>query len=146
LRLEITDGGNLTSADSKHTRIIVVDTAPALFSLMCGDPACRDGGHDVTNAVLDGLRAGATSFEVQDACYGGVGSAQCGRTMLVEIMGPPPEAARASTYDGMRHGPGSRIDHVTGQRNPDRFKRFAEEPDAQSARRQRTAPSCPPTT
>jgi hypothetical protein len=86
LRLEITDGRNLTSADSKHTRIIVVDTAPALFSLLCGDPACRDGGHDVTNAVLDGLRTGATRFEVQDACYGSVGSAQCGRTMLVEIM------------------------------------------------------------
>jgi hypothetical protein len=85
LRLDITDGRNLTSADSKHTRIIVVDTAPALFSLMCGDHACRDGGHDVTHAVLDGLRARTTRFEVQDTCYGNVGSAQCGRTMLVEI-------------------------------------------------------------
>ena len=85
LRLEITDGRSLTSGDAR-TRIIVVDTAPALFSLMCGDHACRDGGHDVTNAVLDGLRAGATRFEVQDVCYGSVGSAQCGRTMKVEIM------------------------------------------------------------
>lgn len=85
LRLEITDGRNLTSADSKHTRIIVVETAPALFSLMCGDHACRDGGHDVTHAVLDRLRAGATRFEVQDACYGNVGTAQCGRTMHLEI-------------------------------------------------------------
>ncbi|HEX8796920.1 MAG TPA: hypothetical protein VF765_38475 [Polyangiaceae bacterium] len=85
LRLEITDGRNVTGGDSKHTRIIVVDTAPALFSLMCGDHACRDGGHDVTHAVLDGLCAGATRFEVQDACYGSVGSAQCGRTMVVEI-------------------------------------------------------------
>jgi hypothetical protein len=85
LRLEITDGRNLTSADSKHTRIIVVDTAPALFSLMCGDQACRGGGHDVTIAVLDGLRAGATRFEVQDTCYGNVGTAECGRTMLVGV-------------------------------------------------------------
>jgi hypothetical protein len=85
LRLEITDGRNLTSADPKHTRIIMVETAPALFSLTCGDHACRDGGHDVTHAVLDGLRARATRFEVQDACYGSVGMAQCGRTMLVEI-------------------------------------------------------------
>ena len=85
LRLEITDGRNVTSADSKHTRIIVVDTAPALFSLMCGDHACRGGGHDVTYAVLDGLRSGATRFDVQDTCYGSVGSAECGRTMLVEI-------------------------------------------------------------
>jgi len=85
LRLEITDGRNPTSADPKHTRIIVVDTAPALFSLTCGDHACRGGGHDVTIAVLDGLRARATRFEVQDACYGNVGMAQCGRTMRVEI-------------------------------------------------------------
>ena len=85
LRLEITDGRNPTSADPKHTRIIVVDTAPALFSLMCSDHACRGGGHDVTIAVLDGLRAGSTRFEVQDACYGNVGSAECGRTMRVEI-------------------------------------------------------------
>jgi hypothetical protein len=85
LRLEITDGRKLTSTDSKHTRIIVVDTAPALFSLVCGDHACRGGGHDVTTAVLDGLRAGATRFEVEDACYGNVGPAECGRSMLVQI-------------------------------------------------------------
>ncbi len=85
LRLEISDGRNVTSADAKHTRIIVVDTAPALFSLMCGDQACRGGGHDVTHAVLDALRAGATRFEVCDECYGNVGSAQCGRTMRVDV-------------------------------------------------------------
>lgn len=85
LRFEVTDGRNLTSPDFKHTRIIVVDTAPALFSLMCGDHSCRGGGHDVTFAVLDGLRAGSTRFEVQDGCYGNVGTAECGRTMVVEI-------------------------------------------------------------
>jgi len=85
LRLEITDGRSITNADPKHTRIIVVDTAPALFSLMCGDHSCKGGGHDVTYAVLDGLRSGATRFDVQDTCYGNVGSAQCGRMMLVEI-------------------------------------------------------------
>ena len=84
LRLVITDGRSLTSGDA-HTRIIVVDTAPALFSLMCGDHACRGGGHDVTYAVLDGLRSGATRFDVQDTCYGSVGTAECGRTMRVEI-------------------------------------------------------------
>jgi hypothetical protein len=85
LRLEITEGRNLGSGDSKHSRIIVVDTAPALFSLTCGEHACRDGGHDVTLAVLDGLRAGTTRFQVQDACLGNVGTADCGRTMLVDI-------------------------------------------------------------
>ncbi len=84
LRLEITDGRNLTSADSKHTRIVVVDTAPALFSLLCADRECRDGGHDVTTTVLDKLRKGETRFDVQDACYGTVRTAACGRTMLLE--------------------------------------------------------------
>ena len=85
LRLEITDGRNVTSADTKHTRIIVVDTAPALFSLMCGDPSCRGGGHDVTIAVLDGLRSGETRFEVKDLCYGSIGTAECGRMMRVDV-------------------------------------------------------------
>ena len=85
LRLEVTDGRSIQSADPKHTRIIMVDTAPALFSLMCGDHGCRDGGHDVTHTVLGELRNGATRFEVRDVCYGSVGSAQCGRTMLVEV-------------------------------------------------------------
>ena len=85
LRFEITDGRNVTGADARHTRIIVVDTAPALFSLMCGDPSCRGGGHDVTHAVLDGLRSGETRFEVEDVCYGNVRTADCGRIMHVEI-------------------------------------------------------------
>jgi hypothetical protein len=85
LRLEITDGRNLAHADSKHTRIIPVDTAPALFSLLCADHSCREGGHDVTLAVLDKLRAHQTRFEVEDTCDGSVGTAECGRKMLVEI-------------------------------------------------------------
>ncbi len=96
LRLEITDARGATSADPKHVRIIVVDTAPALFALTCGDHACREGGHDVTNAVLHGLRAGAAHFEVDDACYGNVGSADCGRTMRVEVKATyrPPTVTR----------------------------------------------------
>src|SRR5271165_1243884 len=43
LRLEITDGRGATNADPKHVKIIVVDTAPALFALTCGDHGCRDG-------------------------------------------------------------------------------------------------------
>ena len=85
LRLEITDGRGATSADPKHVRIIVVDTAPALFALTCGDHGCRDGGHDVTSDVLRGLLAGATHFEVTDACFGAIGAAECGRTMRVEV-------------------------------------------------------------
>jgi len=85
LRLEITDGRGATNADPKHVRIIVVDTAPALFSLTCGDHGCRDGGHDLTSDVLRGLLARAAHFEVADACLGTVGAAECGRTMRVEV-------------------------------------------------------------
>ena len=61
------------------------NTAPALFALTCGDHGCRDGGHDLTSDVLRGLLAGATHFEVADACLGNVGAAECGRTMRVEV-------------------------------------------------------------
>jgi hypothetical protein len=85
LRFEITEGRGPTSAEPKHVRIIVVDTAPALFALTCGDHACRGGGHDVTGPVLCGLLAGVTRFEVEDLCYGNLGSAECGRSMRVEV-------------------------------------------------------------
>lgn len=85
LRLDVTDGRGATNADPKHTRIVVVDTAPALFSLMCGDHSCRDGGHDITSSVLRGLLAGSTHFDVEDLCYGSLGSAECGRTVRVQV-------------------------------------------------------------
>ncbi|MGH7296618.1 MAG: hypothetical protein ACRELB_16890 [Polyangiaceae bacterium] len=85
LRLDIAEGRGVTNADPKHTRIIVVDRAPALFSLLCADHACRDGGHDLTSDVMRGLLAGATRFELDDPCRGSVGVAECGRTMHVQV-------------------------------------------------------------
>jgi hypothetical protein len=86
LRLEISESRGSTSAEPKHVRIIVVDTAPALFMLTCGDHACRGGGHDVTSAVMRGLLSGATRFEVEDLCYGNLGHAECGRMMHVQVI------------------------------------------------------------
>jgi hypothetical protein len=83
LRLDIEEGRGATNADPKHTRIIGVDTAPALFALTCGDHGCRDGGHDLTTSVLRNLSSGATRFDVEDMCYGSVGMGECGRTMRV---------------------------------------------------------------
>jgi hypothetical protein len=86
LRLEIEERRGATSTgDPKHVRLIVVDSAPALFFLPCGDHACRDGGHDVTDPVLRALGSGATRFELDDACTGMVGSADCGRVMHVVV-------------------------------------------------------------
>jgi hypothetical protein len=59
----------------------VVENAPALFILPCGDTSCKDGGHDVTSMVLRSLRAGETRFEGEDVCNGMVGSAPCSRVL-----------------------------------------------------------------
>src|SRR6185436_8702161 len=82
LKIEISEkhaGG--TQAGVSHIRRIVVETAPAMFVLPCGDPRCKDGGHDLTNVILPSLEQGQTSFEGDDGCYGALGSAQCSRVL-----------------------------------------------------------------
>lgn len=84
LRLEVDERrGTSTVADSKHVRHIVVDHAPALFVLPCGDSVCRDGGHELTEQMLQHLRRREPEFTVEDTCYGSVGSATCGRVIRV---------------------------------------------------------------
>jgi hypothetical protein len=86
LRLEIEERrGTASAGDPKHVRIVIVDSAPALFFLPCGDHSCRDGGHDVTDAVLRGLSSGAATFETEDVCTGNVGTAECGRVAHVVV-------------------------------------------------------------
>ncbi len=82
LRLEIEERGG--SPQPKYIRRIMVDTAPALFLLPCGDPRCVDGGHDVTAAVMQALRARRTHFEGTDECHGNVGSSACTRVVHFE--------------------------------------------------------------
>ncbi len=86
-RIEIAEGRNdATSADVSHTRIVVVAVAPALFVFPCGDPSCREGGHDVTREILAGLTAGKTEVRGEDACYGRVGSSDCGRILRYRVL------------------------------------------------------------
>jgi len=66
---------------SNFVRIYPVPAAPALFLLPCGDQACHDGGHDITREVMQALRAGLTSFEGKDPCYGSQGTGQCTRVL-----------------------------------------------------------------
>lgn len=68
-------------ARTRHIRRIVVDRAPAMFLVPCGDPRCTDGEHDLTLAVMRGLRARETSFGGTDECTGGLGSAFCARIL-----------------------------------------------------------------
>lgn len=86
LRLEIDEKRGTTAAgDPKHVRLVVVDSAPAMFNVPCGDHACKEGGHDLTDAILRSLQAGATRFELEDTCHGNVGKAFCGTVMHVVV-------------------------------------------------------------
>jgi hypothetical protein len=82
LRLEVDERGG--SSAPKYIRRIVVDTAPALFFLPCGDPRCVDGGHDVTDMVMRSLRSRLPSFEGTNECMGSVGSGVCARVLHFE--------------------------------------------------------------
>jgi hypothetical protein len=80
LKLEIEERTGVGS--TKHMRYVVVDRAPALFLVPCGDPRCVDGEHDLTATVLHALDAHETSFQGDDGCTGSVGTAgDCGRVL-----------------------------------------------------------------
>jgi len=85
LRLDIAEGHGAINAGPKHTRIIMVETGPALFELACTDPSCRGGGYDLTFAVMRGLLEGKAHFEMDGRCEGSVGSADCGRNVHVNV-------------------------------------------------------------
>jgi hypothetical protein len=84
LRLEIDEQGG--SPQPKYIRRIIVDTAPALFLLPCGDPRCADGGHDVTATVMRALRARSARFDGADDCPGSVGSSACARVVHFDAI------------------------------------------------------------
>jgi hypothetical protein len=82
LRLEIAERrAGAPVADVSHIRRIVVAHAPALFVVPCGDPACKDGGHDLTDIIMHGLRSHSETFEGEDSCTGQIGTADCHRVM-----------------------------------------------------------------
>ena|SRR5579864_5185379 len=84
LKLEIEEHrGTSTLAETKHVRHVVVARAPALFVLPCGDPDCREGGHDVTDSLMRHLREGATDFVVEHECVGDVRGARCDRVVRI---------------------------------------------------------------
>ncbi len=72
LRLEIEERAG--SGATRYIRTFLVDHAPALFLVPCGDPRCLDGGHDLTTTVLRALRGREVSFEGTDECPGSVGT------------------------------------------------------------------------
>ncbi|MGZ3452078.1 MAG: hypothetical protein ACXVEF_20890 [Polyangiales bacterium] len=75
--------GEMGFSASEFVRVIIVARAPALFVVPCGDPACRDGGHEITDEVLRALRAGKVSFEGSGSCNGSLGTAASPCTTLM---------------------------------------------------------------
>ena len=72
---------DVTSVEVSHTRHLVVDRAPALFVIPCSDPSCRDGGHDISNVLLRGLRERKTDIRGEDSCHGDIGPIRCERIL-----------------------------------------------------------------
>jgi hypothetical protein len=86
LRLAVEERrATVTAAESKHLRHVIVDRAPALFVIPCGDPSCEGGGYDLTTPIMRELRGHRTAFEVDDECFGNVGTTRCGR--IVHAVG-----------------------------------------------------------
>jgi hypothetical protein len=80
--------GDFRIGEAAYVRVVVVSTAPALFSIACTDPNCRDGGHQITVAMLKALRARLTEFSGEETCRGSVGAtaSACGSTLLYEAQ------------------------------------------------------------
>jgi hypothetical protein len=64
-----------------YTRRVVIEQAPALFLVPCGDSRCSDGEHDLTAMVMKALRNHETSFHGEDPCLGTVGASSCSRVI-----------------------------------------------------------------
>lgn len=76
--------GDVRVGDAAYVRVVVVPTAPALFTVPCSDPNCRDGGHPITNAMLKALRSGLAEFSGEEPCQGttGASGSPCGSTLI----------------------------------------------------------------
>lgn len=82
LGIKVTEANpGMSNPEAAHTRRVVVQTAPALFVLPCGDSQCREGGYDLTSKVLSALRAREQHFEGEDSCHGTIGTAHCRREL-----------------------------------------------------------------
>ena len=73
--------GPLEISGTAHSRLFVIDTAPAVFVIPCGDSRCRDGGHDLTYQIMHALAARQQHFEGEDECRGTLGGNSCDRTL-----------------------------------------------------------------
>ena len=87
LKLEIEEHrGDGAISGTRYTRHIVVDHAPALFEIPCGESDCEDGGHDLTPEIMRALRSSSREFSGDDACNGRLGSGYCRRVLVYQAI------------------------------------------------------------
>lgn len=87
LKLEVEESHDTAGlSGSKHVRHIVVERAPALFAIPCGDPSCVGGGYEITSGIMRGLGDRAERFEAEDRCNGSIGGASCRRALHVTAI------------------------------------------------------------
>ena len=82
-RIEIVE--NVANGSTKYSKHVVVARSPVLFIIPCGDPACKDGGHDITSEVMRAFRQHLASAVGESACGGTTGSAQCRRSIQFTV-------------------------------------------------------------
>lgn len=82
-RIQVTE--QVPTGSTKHVKLVVVARAPALFIIPCGDQTCKDGGHDITAALMSAFRMRQTAAEGEDACGGTVGTASCSRSIRYQL-------------------------------------------------------------
>jgi hypothetical protein len=81
-RIEIAEGRpDATTAEVAYTKHVIVERASALIAIPCSDPSCRDGGYDISSALIRGLRERRTDIRGEDTCNGDVRAVHCGRVL-----------------------------------------------------------------
>lgn len=97
LRIEIVE--HVPTGTTKHVKLVVVASAPALFVVPCGDADCQDGDHDLTRAVMGSLRARQSETSGESSCQGSVRGGNCHRhisyRVSAEFAVPPPAPTRS---------------------------------------------------
>jgi len=83
LQISVTE--HSAAGSSKHLKHFVVERAPSLFVIVCGDERCQEGGHDITTEVMQALRSRRATQTGDHECSGTTGSAPCTRRIDYEI-------------------------------------------------------------
>lgn len=80
---ESSNGSFLTV--SRYTKLFVLNSAPAMFWMPCGNPRCEEGGHDLTHAIMSALRSRTERLQGTDDCGGMVGPGLCGAVIRYDV-------------------------------------------------------------